>query len=1463
MPSYPALRCTLPYFLLLSIATYILLSSSCNEQKQQLGSSLIQQQDSIAPSQVTILADLPDSLQPEIKELAKTPVPKNIPIPSTPMSFYMQHKVGQSIVYINPPKKIKTAFSPVLQQYTTEQGLAQDVMSCAITDRNGNLWFGTSVGGISKFNGNSFTNYTNSHGLIENGISRIYEDRTGNIWASTGAGASKFDGSTFNTFGNFKGVNSILEDHAGNFWFCTIGYGLYKYTGDTIIQYTEEDGLSGNKVYHISEDKNGIFWVATNKGLFSFDGSVFTPISIHTEDVFVTLIDKNENVWAGTASGYIKYDGERITTFPLPIAYNRHIYEDRLGNIWFDGHHDGLWYYDGQAVNTFYHQSNGFASAEDHSGNLWFCTPANGIIKYSGPAFLQLSQNSIRSIFEDQEGILWFAGNSNGITRFDGEYIIDFGLQVNLWCMYQDRSRNIWAGCTDGGLIKFDGKSYTFYTDLNGLPDLFVQFITQDSKGNIWIGTQTGLSKFDGKSFTTFRTKQGLAGAMVSYILEDETGVLLFGTNNGLTIYDGVSFTNYTISKTQAGNDIRSMMRDQSGNLWIGTYGGGVIRWDGISFHSFTVDHGLPDNIVTQLAKTKEGHVIVGTNVGIALLTGFSSNTVSQSIDKSNAANPENYPAQNKLSNKDLQDLTPVFENYNPKTGYPIMDVNRGQHAILEDSKGILWIASGAVKSGLMRFDYSSLYKNNNPPSLNIVSIQIDNELVCWNDLLQTENHTYYPSSKYELIAASAAVTEEVAAFGKAMSESQRKDMRKKFKGVRLDSIGKFYHVPKNLVLPYSHNSITIEFAAIEPDKPSLVQYQYKLEGYDDFWSTPANVTSANFGNMYEGTYRFQLKASSPSGIWSEPLTYTFTVLPPWWRTWWAYTLYVFLFVGLIYEIVNFFRRRLQLHHQLKAEQDEAIRLKELDTFKSQLFTNLTHEFRTPLTVILGMAKQLSGGTWNSIVASNEKAKISQGLKMIENNGKNLLQLINQLLDLSKLENKSFKLQNIQGDIIPYLRYVTESFQSYAEDIGLSIRFVSEINSLMMDFDPEQMKQILTNLISNALKFTPSGGEVIVKGSLSEGQLSINVTDTGIGISEKDLPYVMDRFYQADSSTTRVAQGTGIGLAHTQELLKVMGGNISLQSEVGKGTSITVLLPISHEATIIEEEIVLPAIPHLSLTRTNADTITDVTSSLDQQPSSNENIPQLLIIEDNRDVVEYLKSCLEDRYRIRIAYNGKAGVEKALEEIPDFIISDVMMPEMDGFQVCNALKNDERTSHIPIILLTAKADAASRLAGLRRGADAYMAKPFNPEELHIHISMLLENRRRMAAHFSKLLQSGTSPVTEESNLPEVIQFEDAFMKKVHATIEDHYTDEYFSLPELCQLLVMSRSQLFRKMKAVADIAPSDLIRSYRLNKARTLLEQGDFTVAEVAYKVGFKDPSYFSKLFQEEFGVQPSAVIKL
>ena len=682
---------------------------------------------------------------------------------------------------------------------------------------------------------------------------------------------------------------------------------------------------------------------------------------------------------------------------------------------------------------------------------------------------------------------------------------------------------------------------------------------------------------------------------------------------------------------------------------------------------------------------------------------------------------------------------------------------------------------------------------------------------------------------------------------------------------------------PPEIHLHYWDWSYTFEYALTDYDNPKETFYSYKMEGYKDGWSAPSKFNFARFNSLPAGEYVFRVKARDSRGRWHpHELAVKVIVHPPWWATWWAYLAYFLLLSGLAYTIYCFLKKRLLLQNQLKLEQAEAYRLKELDHFKSRLYTNLTHEFRTPLTVILGMANQLAVGGWQSAVNTAEKQNISGGLTLIKNNGQSLLRLINQLLDLSKLENKSFQLHLQQADIVPYLRYVTESFQTYANSRNLSLRFFSTQESLVMDYDPEQIKQVLTNLISNALKFTPSGGEVAVRvravnlpGLQDLESLELAVTDTGIGIAEKDLPHVFDRFYQVDGSHTRKGEKTDIGLAHTQELMKIMGGEISVESEVGKGATFLVRLPIaknppisvpasnrvtsSHPVTTPSEGLLnfqsLVNLPE-SHPLTSPDNLSLITH--------NSALPQLLIIEDNPDVVVYLKSCLDGLYQLDVAYNGKIGIEKALENIPDLVISDVMMPEKDGYQVCDTLKNDERSSHIPIILLTAKADAASKMAGLRRGADAYLTKPFDKEELLLQLEVLAEKQKRLLAHFSRV-----NPAAAIAPNPEdAFELEDAFVQKVTQIVAEHFADEDFGLPQLCQKTGLSRSQLFRKMKALMDTSPSDFIRSYRLNKAKILLETTRLNVSEVAWQTGYKNRGHFSTAFQEEFGFPPSATSK-
>ena len=647
--------------------------------------------------------------------------------------------------------------------------------------------------------------------------------------------------------------------------------------------------------------------------------------------------------------------------------------------------------------------------------------------------------------------------------------------------------------------------------------------------------------------------------------------------------------------------------------------------------------------------------------------------------------------------------------------------------------------------------------------------------------------------------------------------------------------------------LRYWHRSFTFEYALTDFRNLKEVTYSYRMEGYEENWSAPSKFSFTRFSSLPAGEYTFRVKARDSHGQWHpNQLAVQVIVHTPWWATWWAYLSYALLLAAVLYYFWRNALRQQALQNNLLLEKTEADKLKELDSFKSRLYTNLTHEFRTPLTVILGMADQIKKAP---------QKHLDSGIELIRNNGKNLLQLINQLLDLSKLESGGLKLKLQQGDVVPYLSYLAESFQTYANSRNLSLRFQTPLESLVMDYDPEQLKQVMTNLISNAVKFTPSGGEVTVRAKAKDKQLLLEVSDTGVGINKDKLPYIFNRFYQADSSTTRRGEGTGIGLAHTQELVKLMDGTIDVESKLGKGTRFIVMLPVNNQADLMKgsaptatEEHALEQVLAIHSAPSN-DTVPGKSASTTVEH------PQLLIIEDNPDVVTYLKSCLHGLYQLDVAYNGLIGIEKAIENIPDLIISDVMMPEKNGYEVCDTLKNDERTSHIPIILLTAKADAASKIAGLRRGADAYLAKPFDHEELLVRLAKLVERQQRMLTYFSAKL-----PIPEVKKAD--VQVEDEFIQKVQHVIEQHYKDEDFGLPQLCQKIRMSRSQLYRKLKALTGTSPSDFIRSYRLHKAKDLLENSEMNVSEVAWEVGYKDVAHFSRSYQEVFGFPPSATNK-
>lgn len=864
---------------------------------------------------------------PKIIDLAKMPKPQVIEIPTEAEGSYVA-KNGKKIF---PPEIKQAGILYFIQKYTSDQGLALDQVRAGTIDKKGNLWFATAGGGASKYDGKSFTNYNKTEGLLSGRLFSILADTKGNIWFGTASGVSKYDGISFSSYTQDQGlannrVNYILEDKKGNFWFGTNG-GSSLYDGKVFKSYMMADGLANDQVYSILEDKEGNIWFGTEGGVSKFDGKSFTTYTetqgLANNHVYSILEDKEGNLWFGTdGGGASKYDGKSFSTYTTKegLVNDRvtSMHEDKGGNLWF-GTYGGVSKYD---MKTFrnYTTAEGLSNPiirtiiEDKNGIFWFGTEG-GVNRYSGNAFTfytmaqGLPNDIVRTILEDKSKNLWFGTNGGGVSKYDGKTFTNYSTDQGLAGTFpiirgalEDSKGHLWFGTIDGGASEFDGKSFTNYTKDQGLTGNDVRCIIQDNKGNLWFGTaEGGASKYDGKSFTNYTTDQGLASNRIKTIFEDGNGNLWFGTmDGGLSKFDGKTFINFTTNQGLNNNYVMDILDDKEGNLWLGTDGGGIARYDGKSFMTYTTTEGLANDNVYCLIITQQKNLAIGTNNGLSILTGYSSNSFFKSTDTNESAK---LPFQNHLTNEELKYHAPVFEIFNDSTSYPIRDLNGGQGSLFMDSLGMIWFGTGIEKIGLVRFDYSALHKNKIPPSPIIQAVKINNEHISWYDLSENETEIQNQKTIAQGITIPPNLTEEAVVFGKLLSDAEREAMRQKFGDIKFDGITKFNYVPENLELPHKHNHITFDFGAIEPDSPQNILYQYKLEGYDKDWSPTTHQTSATYGNIYEGYYEFKVRAKGTYSDWSEPIIYTFNIWPPWYRTWWAYSIYALSSITIIYLI--------------------------------------------------------------------------------------------------------------------------------------------------------------------------------------------------------------------------------------------------------------------------------------------------------------------------------------------------------------------------------------------------------------------------------------------------------------------------------------------------------------------------------------------------------------------------------
>lgn len=643
------------------------------------------------------------------------------------------------------------------------------------------------------------------------------------------------------------------------------------------------------------------------------------------------------------------------------------------------------------------------------------------------------------------------------------------------------------------------------------------------------------------------------------------------------------------------------------------------------------------------------------------------------------------------------------------------------------------------------------------------------------------------------------------------------------------------------LSLSFEDNNVLFEFAAFDYTNPATNRFRHRLRGIDKDWVNDGTAHSTNYAALPPGDYVFELQGATADSPWSETAVFRLTILPPWYRSWPARLGYVVLFVSVFWGIFRYREKMFRLEHSVKANLRESARLKEFEAVKNQFFANVAHELRTPLTVILGLAKRLN--------LSSKPEDIETHAHNIVEQGNMLLNLTNQILDLAKLESQQFSLQLFNGNISQFVEEHTNALMPLAQSNGLQLLVENQNPRLWMDFDPTQLQKILNNLISNAVRHSNPDGKIWVKTRLEKqsNTFQISVEDQGEGIPANDLPHIFERFFQSSKPNGRTG-ASGIGLTLTRDLVRLMGGNIRVESVEGQGARFTVELPIQSKASRLGEKTApiaakKPATPVAAL------------PDLSHRPL-------LLVVEDNEAVANFLRLCLQDHYRLEMATDGERGIAMALELIPDLILTDVAMPGKTGFELSALLKQDLRTSHIPIVMLTAKVEPRDRLEGERSGANAYLTKPFEEQELLLVIRNLLHLQEQWKQRYARLSAGAPAliwPATDHS--PADMRFEDGFMEQLLALFEAHYPDETFNLERLCRLLGMSSSQLDRKLKVLTDRSPMQMLRSFRLQKARTmLLQQPNLSVKHVCFQTGFKSPSHFSKAFSEEFGMPPSGL---
>ncbi|WP_426295033.1 two-component regulator propeller domain-containing protein [Dyadobacter endophyticus] len=1336
-------------------------------------------------------------------------------------------------------------------RYNTEKGLSHNQVNCFLKDSRGFVWIGT-ANGLNRFDGYSFRVFKHdpavSTSISDHQVNALFEDPQGYIWINTRLGFDIYDPVTetidhdanqaAQRFGlSDADFNRIIKTRSGDYWISHNKLGLLKYrtASKQLIKVKfgpTQDAPGMRTISDFDEDAQGNLWVVCDDGLLARVNARTQAIDIRS-----VLLQRRNLGKLSNHKVFVDGQGE-------PWVY---IVKAAVGAFNFDFAKNTL-RVAGTAGPDFRLSNNAVsAMISGPDGRIWIGTDHGGINildKQSGRVSTlrsnpgdprTLSQNSIQALYKDATGMIWAGTYKQGFCNYH-QNIFKFSLvrhlpgdatslpfdDVNVFA--EDRKGNLWVGTNGGGLIYYDRKNNSFRQfrnkpgDANSLSNDVIVSLFLDRQDVLWIGTYFGgLNSFDGRKFTRYlhdpADSTSLIDDRVWEIFEDSRRRLWVGTMaDGLDLFErsAKTFRHYRNRAPNSVNSdyISSMLEDRQGNLWVGTANGidVLMRRTGRFVHySYRAGdrNSLSSDAVMSLAQDNAGTIWIGTSEGL-----------------------NRYDAARN-----------AFVTYDTRHGLPDNSIL----TVIVDARQNLWLGTpkGMVNLQVTRRKATSAAST-------AFQVRAYNEVDGLQGRGFNENAALRLNSG-ELVFGGAngfsifdpaRVTDERTAAKVVLTDFQifNKSIHPGLLADGSQVLEKSISTTDRIVLEHSQNVFTIEFAALNFLHPEKNHYQYRLEGFNDQWFEADNTRRVTYTNLDPGTYTFKVKTKE--GGESTERRLEIRILPPFWQTPWAYLLYFLLIAAALMIARWILIERERMNFKLEQERHYAQQMHELDLMKIRFFTNVSHEFRTPLTLMLTPLENLLRG-----IRSDHT--VHRQLSLVHRNAQRLLNLVTQMLDFKKLEVEETRFMPERGDIVQFVRQIAQTFSELSEHKHIRYRFESAVESRYADFDQDKLSKVMYNLLSNAFKFTPENGEVTVRlrtvGQEGEEALEISVEDSGIGIPPEAQQKVFERFYQHPTPGHMINQGSGIGLSIAGEFIKMHGGTIDLESEVGKGSTFTVTVPLRERLARVVPVQEADAMP--------VDAAPIDVDLYDEKAGKEK--PLILLVEDNDEFREYLKEVFQKEYRVLEAANGRAGLDMTLEHIPDLIVSDVMMPEMDGTELCRTIKTDRRVSHIPVVLLTARAEEEQQLQGYQTGADAYVTKPFRLDILRARIANLILQREQLQKQFQQHVEIRPTDVAVRS-------MDEQFVNSAVKVVEENLANAEYTVEQLSDAMSMSRVYLYKKVLSLTGKTPIEFIRIIRIRRAATLLEKSQLTVSEIAYQVGFNNPKYFAKLFKDEYQVLPT-----